>query len=58
MLLEFALGPIWVWLFVGETPTRWTLVGGALVIAAVAIRTVIELRSAGTRLRRGRPSPT
>lgn len=58
MLLEFALGPIWVWLFVGETPTRWTLVGGALVIAAVAIRTVIELRSAGTPLRRGRPSPT
>jgi len=57
MLLEFALGPIWVWLFVGETPTRWTLVGGTLVIVAVVVRTMIELRSAGSPLKRGRPSP-
>ena len=28
MLLEFSLGPIWVWLFVGEVPAQWTLVGG------------------------------
>jgi drug/metabolite transporter (DMT)-like permease len=44
MLLEFALGPIWVWLFVSEVPTRWTLLGGAIVIAAVAIRAAVELR--------------
>ena len=44
MLLEFALGPIWVWLFVSEVPTAWTLLGGSLVIAAVAIRAAIELR--------------
>jgi drug/metabolite transporter (DMT)-like permease len=44
MLLEFALGPIWVWLFVGEVPTRWTLLGGTLVIASVSLRAVIELR--------------
>jgi len=44
MLLEFALGPIWVWLFVSEVPTRWTLLGGSMVIAAVAIRAAIELR--------------
>ena len=44
MLLEFALGPIWVWLFVGEVPTRWTLLGGVLVIASVSLRAVIELR--------------
>ena len=31
MLLEFALGPVWVWLFVGETPALGTLAGGALV---------------------------
>ena len=57
MLLEFALGPVWVWLFADEVPTRWTLAGGVLVIAAVAIRTVLELRRPGQRLRRGRPSP-
>ena len=43
MLLEFALGPIWVWWFVNEVPTKWTLVGGALVIASVAARALIEI---------------
>ena len=47
MLLEFALGPIWVWLFVGEVPTRWTLLGGGLVIASVSLRAVLELRGRG-----------
>ena len=43
MLLEFALGPIWVWLFIDEIPTRWTLIGGAVVITAVAVRAILEL---------------
>jgi drug/metabolite transporter (DMT)-like permease len=43
MLLEFALGPIWVWLFIDEVPTRWTLIGGAVVITAVAVRAILEL---------------
>ena len=47
MLLESALAPIWVWLFVNEIPSRWTLVGGALVISAVLGRTFAELRSRG-----------
>lgn len=58
MLLEFALGPLWVWLFVDEVPTRWTVMGGFLVIASVTVRALIELRRTGRRLRRGRPSPT
>ena len=44
MLLEFALGPIWVWLFVNEVPSQWTLLGGALVIAAIVARSLLELR--------------
>ena len=47
LLLEFALGPIWVWLIVSEVPTSWTLVGGGMVIAAVALNAVAELRSQG-----------
>ena len=47
MLLEFALGPVWVWFFVNEIPSRWTLVGGALVISAVLVRTFSEFRSRG-----------
>ncbi len=57
MLLEFALGPLWVWLFVNEVPTRWALAGGLLVIGSVGARTIVELRKAGRPLRRGRPSP-
>ena len=43
MLLEFALGPVWVWLYIGEIPTRWTLIGGTVVITAVAVRAILEL---------------
>ena len=43
MLLEFALAPIWVWWVVNETPSLWTIVGGALIMGAVVIRSVIEL---------------
>ncbi len=43
MLLEFALGPIWVWWVVNETPSLWTVVGGALIMGAVVVRSAIEL---------------
>lgn len=57
MLLEFALAPLWVWLFIAEAPTIWALAGGALVITSVTVRALIELKGTGRRLRRGRPSP-
>jgi drug/metabolite transporter (DMT)-like permease len=56
MLLETALGPVWVWLFVDETPTWGALVGGILVIASVAVLATDELRHTDRTLRRGRPS--
>jgi drug/metabolite transporter (DMT)-like permease len=37
-LLEVVLGPIWVWMAIDERPTTTTLVGGAVVIAAVLIQ--------------------
>jgi drug/metabolite transporter (DMT)-like permease len=43
MLIEFALGPLWVWWFVGEVPHRWTLIGGSVIIASVATRAIIQL---------------
>jgi len=43
MLLEFALGPVWVWMFIGETPSFSTVLGGSLIILAVALRAVFEL---------------
>jgi drug/metabolite transporter (DMT)-like permease len=38
-LLEVVLGPLWVWLAVGERPDAATLVGGAVVIVAIVIQT-------------------
>jgi drug/metabolite transporter (DMT)-like permease len=57
MLLEFALGPIWVWMFINEVPTELTIIGGAIVILAVAMRTLFEIRVSTDKLGRGRPSP-
>jgi drug/metabolite transporter (DMT)-like permease len=39
-LLEIVLGPIWVWIALSEQPGEATLIGGAIVLAAV----VIEVR--------------
>src|SRR5919108_3575252 len=36
-LLEIVLGPIWVWIALSEQPAAATLVGGAIVLAAVVI---------------------
>lgn len=35
-LAEVLLGPLWVWLFLGETVTTYTLIGGAILLAAIA----------------------
>jgi len=37
-LLEVVLGPLWVWMAVDERPSTATLVGGAVVVAAVVIQ--------------------
>lgn len=37
-MTEFVLGPLWVWLGVGERASTQTLVGGTLVMVAVAVR--------------------
>ena len=43
MLLEFTLGPIWVWLFINEVPSQRTLIGGGVVILAVLVKSASEL---------------
>ncbi len=35
-LAEVLLGPLWVWLFLDETASLNTLVGGAVLLAAIA----------------------
>jgi len=42
--LDAPLAPVWVWLFFAETPTKATLVGGAVVFAAVLSHVALEAR--------------
>jgi drug/metabolite transporter (DMT)-like permease len=41
-LLEIVLGPIWVWAFLSEQPAAATLLGGAIVLAAVLLQAKSE----------------
>jgi len=44
-LTETALAPLWVWLVFTETPGANTLLGGAIILAAVLYNGIAELRS-------------
>ena len=46
-MLEPMFNPLWAFLGVGERPSAWALLGGAIVLCAVAGRTI-----AGARMRR------
>lgn len=46
LLLETLLGPLWVWLGTGETPTPAVLAAGAVIVAALAMNSALGLRSA------------
>ncbi len=43
-LTEVVLAPVWVWLALAEMPSATTLLGGAIVLAAVAGRALAGLR--------------
>jgi drug/metabolite transporter (DMT)-like permease len=44
--IEPVLNPIWVFIFLGERPSTWALIGGAIIIAAVASHTIFGARKA------------
>jgi len=43
-LLETILGPLWVWLVIKEQPSFETIVGGVVIIATIAIHSVLALK--------------
>lgn len=43
-MTEVLLGPFWVWLFLGETANLYTLVGGAVLMLAIAGNALSGLR--------------
>jgi drug/metabolite transporter (DMT)-like permease len=44
-VIEPILNPLWVLLFVHEKPSRWAVLGGAIVVGAVTLRAVISVRA-------------
>ena len=45
LLLEPVLNPVWTWLVHGERPGPWSLVGGALILAATTVKTWTDSRA-------------
>ena len=44
-LLEVLLGPLWAWLGAGERPPSGTLIGGAIVLGALALNELAAFRT-------------
>lgn len=42
---EPILNPVWVFLFYGEQPSNWAILGGAVIVATVAAHTFIQYRA-------------
>jgi DME family drug/metabolite transporter len=47
--IEPMLNPVWVFLFLGERPSKWAVLGGCIIIAAVLAHTVVLARRARTK---------
>ena len=43
--IEPLLNPVWVFLFVGERPSNWALLGGIIIIATVVVHTLVQYRT-------------
>jgi DME family drug/metabolite transporter len=44
LMLEPVLNPVWAWLFHGERPGAWSLVGGAVILAVSTLRAWYDSR--------------
>jgi len=45
LLLEPVLNPVWAWLVHGEDPGSWTIVGGAVILGATALKVIVDSRA-------------
>ena len=42
--IEPVLNPVWVFLFLGERPSGWAIIGGAIIITSVICHMLVEAR--------------
>ena len=43
-LLETILGPLWVWFVIKEQPSLETILGGAVIVATIAVHSILSLK--------------
>jgi len=43
-MTEVLLGPVWVWVFIGEIASVWTFVGGSILMVAIAGNSLSGIR--------------
>jgi drug/metabolite transporter (DMT)-like permease len=48
-MLETVLGPLWVWLVIGEAAGGRSMVGGAVILAALGVHTLLDVGTAARR---------
>lgn len=46
--VEPVLNPLWVFLVLGEQPTKWALIGGGIIVAAVVCHMLLEAKRGRT----------
>lgn len=44
MLLETILGPLWIWLVIGEEPTKTVVIAGIIIVATLLIHSIASIR--------------
>lgn len=40
--VEPLLNPVWVFLFIKETPSKWAIIGGCIIIGAIIFHTILQ----------------
>ena len=58
LLLEPVFNPVWAWLWHGERPGLWSIVGGALILGATVLKTWQDSRATGAGGSAGLPGPS
>ncbi|MCA1635918.1 MAG: DMT family transporter [Acidobacteria bacterium] len=47
--IEPVSNPVWVYLFIGERPSGWAMLGGAIITTAVVVHTIVGARAKAAR---------
>jgi len=48
--IEPVLNPVWVFLFIGERPAGWAIIGGAIIITSVIVHMLVTAREKSSRV--------